>query len=198
MTSLLISVFDGNRLHILEFLQTGGNMKKVMFVAMVVCALAIVVVAQQPAPGIQNFLKINTEFCTGGQPTTAQLAELKAQGITTIINLRTVGENGFDAPAEEAEIKKLGMKYVHIPVSNQAGPKDEQADEFLKVTDDAKNRPVFIHCGSANRVGAFFMIRRVLRDGMTFDAAKTEAQKIGLRSAPLEEFAKQYIEKHKK
>jgi len=173
-------------------------MKKTMFAVLLLCVLAVVALGQQPAPGINNFLKINTEFCTGGQPTTAQLADLKAQGITTIINLRTPGEAGFDAAAEEAETKKLGMKYFNIPVSNQAGPKDEQADEFLKLTDDAKNRPVFIHCGSANRVGGFFMIRRVLRDGMTFDAAKSEAQKIGLRSAPLEEFAKQYIEKHKK
>jgi uncharacterized protein (TIGR01244 family) len=172
-------------------------MKRVILGAALACMTAIAALAQQPA-GIQNFLKINTEFCSGGQPTLAQLAELKAQGITTVINLRAVGENGFDAPAEEAEVKKLGMKYVHIPVSNQAGPKDEQADEFLKVTDDAKNRPVFIHCGSANRVGAFFMIRRVLRDGLTFDAAKTEATKIGLRSAALEEFAKQYVEKNKK
>jgi uncharacterized protein (TIGR01244 family) len=153
---------------------------------------------QLAAPGIQNFLKINTEFCTGGQPSAAQLGELKSQGITTIINLRAPGEAGFDAAAEEAETKKLGMKYFNIPVSNQAGPKDEQADEFLRLTDDAKNRPVFIHCGSANRVGGFFLIRRVLRDGMTFDAAKAEAQKIGLRSAALEEFAKQYIDKRKK
>ena len=174
-------------------------MKKAMFAMALVCVLAGVVVAQQQsAPAIQNFLRINTEICTGGQPTLAQLSELKAQGITTVINLRSPGENGFDAPAEEAETKKLGMKYFNIPVSNQAGPKDEQADEFLKLTDDAKNRPVFIHCGSANRVGGFFMIRRVLRDGMTFDAAKAEAQKIGLRSPQLEEFAKQYIEKRKK
>jgi uncharacterized protein (TIGR01244 family) len=156
------------------------------------------IAATQTAPGIQNFLKINTEFCTGGQPTPAQLSELKSQGITTVINLRTPGEAGFDAAAEEAEVKKLGMKYFNIPVSNQTGPKDEQADEFLKLTDDAKNRPIFVHCGSANRVGGFFMIRRVLRDGMTFDAAKAEAQKIGLRSPQLEEFAKQYIDKHKK
>ena len=171
-------------------------MKKVILAGALVCVMAIAGLAQQAA-GIQNFLKINTEFCSGGQPTLAQLAEIKAQGITAVINLRTVGEAGFDAPAEEAEVKKLGMKYFHIPVAN-AGPKDEQADEFLKVTDDTKNRPVFIHCGSANRVGAFFMIRRVLRDGLTFDAAKTEATKIGLRSAALEEFAKQFIEKRKK
>ena len=172
-------------------------MKRMILAGALVFVAAIAVIAQQPA-GIQNFLKINTEFCSGGQPTLAQLADLKAQGITAVVNLRTVGEAGFDAPAEEAEVKKLGMKYFHIPVSNQTGPKDEQADEFLKVTDDAKNRPVFIHCGSANRVGAFFMIRRVLRDGLTFDAAKVEATKIGLRSAQLEEFAKQYVEKHKK
>ena len=172
-------------------------MKSVKWALVVVCLLAVPAMAQQ-APAIQNFLKINTEVCTGGQPTLAQLAELKAQGITTVINLRTAGEAGFDAAAEEAETKKLGMKYFHIPVSNQAGPKDEQADEFLKVTDDAKNRPFFIHCGSANRVGAFFMIRRVLRDGMTYEAAKAEADKIGLRSQALADFAKQYIDKRKK
>ncbi|HET9218645.1 MAG TPA: protein tyrosine phosphatase family protein [Terriglobia bacterium] len=173
-------------------------MKKIMFAALLVGVFGVLAFGQQAVPGIQNFLKINTEFCTGGQPTPAHLAELKSQGINTIINLRAPGEAGFDAAAEEAETKKLGMKYFNIPVSNQAGPKDEQADEFLRLTDDAKNRPVFIHCGSANRVGGFFMIRRVLRDGMTFDAAKAEAQKIGLRSAALEEFAKQYIEKRKK
>ena len=173
-------------------------MKKTVFAVLLVCAVGTLAFGQQPAPGINNFLKINTDFCTGGQPTAAHLAELKAQGITTVINLRAPGEAGFDAAAEEADTKKLGMKYFNIPVSNQTGPKDEQADEFLRLTDDAKNRPVFVHCGSANRVGGFFLIRRVLRDGMTFDAAKTEAQKIGLRSATLEEFAKQYIEKRKK
>jgi len=173
-------------------------MKKSMFVAFLLLVFAALAMGQQPAPGIPNSLQINTELCTPGPPTPAQLADLQTQGVNTIINRRTPGEAGFDAAAEEAETKKLGMKYFNIPVSNQTGPKDEQADEFLKLTDDAKNRPVFIHCGSANRVGGFFMIRRVLRDGMTFDAAKAEAQKIGLRSATLEEFAKQYIEKHKK
>jgi uncharacterized protein (TIGR01244 family) len=172
-------------------------MKRLVLTMATVCATAAMAMAQQQASGIRNFLKINTEFCSGGQPTAAHLAELKAQGITAVINLRVVGEAGFDAPAEEADVKKLGMKYFHIPVTGQA-PKDEQADEFLKITDDAKNRPVFIHCASANRVGAFFMIRRVLRDGMTLEAAKAEATKIGLQSAALEAFAKQYIDKHKK
>jgi protein tyrosine phosphatase (PTP) superfamily phosphohydrolase (DUF442 family) len=43
----------------------------------------------------------------------AHLAELKAQGVTTVINLRVVGEARFDAPAEEDDVKKLGMKYSY-------------------------------------------------------------------------------------
>jgi len=42
------------------------------------------------------------------------------------------------------------------------------------------------------------MIRRVLRDGWTVEAAEKEAEKIGLRESPhLNEFARRYIEKHR-
>jgi hypothetical protein len=57
---------------------------------------------------------------------------------------------------------------------------------------------MFIHCTAAIRVGSFWLIRRVLRDGMTWDAALEEARKVGLVNAPhLEEFAKLYLEKHR-
>jgi hypothetical protein len=92
----------------------------------------------------------------------------------------------------------LGLKYFNIPFVF-AEPKDEQATEFLKITDDPANRPAFIHCAGAIRVGAFWMIRRVLRDGWKVDAAEEEAKKIGLKESPhLVEFARGYIERHKK
>ena len=34
--------------------------------------------AQAPAPSIRNFLRINDQFCTGGQPRPEHFAELKA------------------------------------------------------------------------------------------------------------------------
>jgi hypothetical protein len=72
-------------------------------------------------------------------------------------------------------------------------------DEFLKITDDPANRPMFIHCTAAIRVGGFWLIRRVLRDGMSYDAALAEARKVGLVNAPhLEEFARQYLARHGK
>ncbi|MBL8168361.1 MAG: hypothetical protein JNJ50_09420, partial [Acidobacteria bacterium] len=79
-------------------------------------------------------------------------------------------------------------------------PQPEDADDFLRITDEQlKNGPVFIHCAAAIRVGAFWLIRRVLRDGWDFEKALAEANRIGLRNQPqLIEFAKGYLEKHKK
>jgi uncharacterized protein (TIGR01244 family) len=151
---------------------------------------------QRDAPPIRNFLRVNENFCTGAQPRTEHLAQLKAGGIKSIINLRPPGEHR--AAEEEAAAKELGLRYFNIPVV-YGEPKEEQATEFLKLTDDPANRPAFVHCTGAIRVGAFWMIRRVLRDGWTIEDAEREAEKVGLREAPhLNEFARAYIEKHRK
>lgn len=158
-------------------------------------AVAVNALQQEETP-IRNFLRINDQFCTGGQPRLEHLEKLKAEGVKTIINLRQPSEHR--AEEEEAKAKELGLRYFNIPVVYR-DPKEEQATEFLKITDDPANRPVFIHCTAAIRVGAFWLIRRVLRDGWTFEEAEKEAEKVGLRESPhLKEFAKQYIEKHRK
>jgi uncharacterized protein (TIGR01244 family) len=173
-------------------------MKPLTFQALLLAAALTLSCSTTPKPAavaIKNFLRVNEAFCTGGQPAIEHLAELKAEGVRAIINLRTPGEHAAAAEASEAE--KLGLRYLNIPVIS-ADPKDEQATEFLKLTDDPANRPAFIHCAGAVRVGAFWMIRRVLRDGMTVEAAEEEARKIGLNNAPkLTEFARQYIEKNR-
>lgn len=151
---------------------------------------------QQEVPPIRNFVQVNKEFCTGGQPRLEHLQKLKDEGVKVIINLRPTGEHR--AAEEEAKVKELGLRYFNIPVVF-GDPKEEQATEFLKITDDPTNRPAFIHCASAIRVGAFWMIRRVLRDGWTVEAAEEEARKIGLKENPhLNEFARRYIERNRK
>jgi uncharacterized protein (TIGR01244 family) len=152
--------------------------------------------AQETVPPIRNFLRVDSNFCTGGQPRLEHLAQLKAEGVKAVINLRQPSEHR--AAEEEAKAKELGLRYFNIPVVF-GDPKEEQVAEFLKLTDDPANRPAFIHCTAAIRVGAFWMIRRVLRDGFTIDAAEEEAQKVGLRESPhLNAFARAYIEKHRK
>jgi uncharacterized protein (TIGR01244 family) len=150
----------------------------------------------QELPPIRNFLQVTPEFCTGGQPRIEHFAKLKADGVKAVLNLRQPGEHR--AEEEQAAVKQAGLKYFNIPVS-VSDPQDAQVAEFLKLTDDPSNRPMFIHCTAAIRVGAFWMIRRALRDGWTIDAAREEGRKVGLTTAPyLEEFARGYIERYKK
>lgn len=169
-------------------------MRKRFLISLIALILAAPATGQE-LPPIRNFLRVNDEFCTGGQPRLEHLEKLKAEGIKAIINLRQPGEHR--AQEEEEEARKFGLRYFNIPVAF-ADPKEEQVTEFLRLTDDAANRPAFIHCTAAIRVGAFWMIRRVLRDGLTIEAAEEEAKKVGLRDSPhLNEFARRYIEKHK-
>lgn len=153
-------------------------------------------VAQTPpaqAPDIRNFLQVTPDFCTGGQPRLEHFDALKTRGVKTVLNLRTPGEHRADE--EKAAVEKAGLKYFNIPVVYRE-PKDSDVDEFLRITDDPANRPMFVHCTAAIRVGGFWLIRRVLRDGMSWDAALEESRKVGLVNAPhLEEFAKAYVAK---
>ena len=168
-------------------------MKKLVLLIGLLSALPV---AAQESQSIRNFVRINENFCTGGQPRLEHLQALKNDGVKAIVNLRTPGEHR--AAEEEAKAREVGLRYFNIPVVF-ADPKEEQVTEFLKITDDPANRPVFIHCTAAIRVGAFWLIRRVLRDGWTFEDAEKEAEKIGLRESPhLNEFARRYIEKHRK
>lgn len=158
-------------------------------------AVLLSLFVQQPAVDdlslIRNFLRVSTDVCTGGQPRPGHYAALKADGVRAVLNLRTPGEHRADE--EEAAVKAAGMAYFNVPVVYTA-PTFESVDAFLRVTDDPKNRPIFIHCTAAIRVGAYWMIRRVLRDRWTWDAALSEARKIGLTEAPhLEAFAKEYV-----
>ena len=153
---------------------------------------------QEPAKdasSIKNFLRVNEQICTGGQPTMAELEKLKQEGVRAIINLRRPSE--YNAEEEAAKASELGLRYVNIPVDS-SDPQDAQVDEFLKATDDPANRPAFIHCASAGRVGAFWMVRRVQRDGWSLEKAEDEAKRIGMHSAKLRDFMVDYIRRHQK
>lgn len=163
--------------------------------------LAAAVAAQQSPPqlpetaSIRNYLRVNETICTGGQPTAEEMVRLKASGVRAILNLRRTSE--YDHAAEEQKAKELGLRYVNIPV-NTAEPAPQQVEEFLKALRDPALRPAFLHCGTANRVGAFWMIYRVLEDKWSVDDAEAEARKIGMRDGPARDFALKYIEGKRK
>lgn len=170
-------------------------MRRTCLVIALALGTAAIAGAQEPPP-IRKFLQVTPDFCTAGQPRPEHYAHLQAKGVKAVLNLRTPGEHR--AAEEQAEVERVGMKYFNIPFVYKQ-PSDEQVADFLRITDDPANRPMLIHCTAAIRVGAFWMIRRVLRDGMPYDAALAEARKVGLVDAPhLDEFVKDYLARHGK
>jgi uncharacterized protein (TIGR01244 family) len=63
-------------------------------------------------------IKIDDVVRTGGQPSEEHLAQLAADGIRTIINLRRAGEQNqpLDPDAEGEAARRAGLNYVSIPV----------------------------------------------------------------------------------
>lgn len=178
--------------------------RRVLAALAVVAAVAGTMAAEE---GIRNFLRLNEQVCTGGQPKLEELEKLKGEGVRGILNLRRPTEKQtpvpggepipYDATAEAEQAQRLGLRYFNIPVDGEA-PTDAQVEEFLRIAADEANRPLFIHCSSANRVGGFWMIRRVLVDGWSVEEAEKEARRIGLRNPKTEAFARDYIARHSK
>ncbi len=147
--------------------------------------------AQEEAPpGVRNYTRVDaTVACAGATPPEA-MADLKRLGFASIINFRTAGERGATVEAGQAAALEAGLKYFHLPFRT---PTAALTETFLTTVADPANQPVYIHCGSANRVGAMWLIKRVKLDGWDVDRATAEAEAIGLRSASLKDFALDYV-----
>lgn len=153
-------------------------------------------VQKKDVTGIRNYSRVDATVGCGGAVDPAAMTALKQEGYVSVINLRLASEEGANVDAGRAAAKAAGLKYIHLPF-NAAMPDSKVVDSFLAAVGDKTNQPVFIHCGSANRVGGVWMIKRVLKDGWPIDRARTEAEAIGLNNPQLIAFATEYINTHK-
>jgi uncharacterized protein (TIGR01244 family) len=164
-------------------------------------ALAATVASAQTAvtkatvPGIVNFSKVETTVACAGATTPAALVEVKRMGYNSVINLRMPSEAGAEIEAEAAAAKTAGINYVHLPFNVQA-PDPAVVDNFLKAITDKANQPAFIHCASANRAAALWMVKRIAIDKWDVDKASEEAAALGLTSPALKAFAIEQGQKH--
>ncbi len=147
--------------------------------------------------GVRNFSRVDATVGCAGATDPSAMAALKKEGFVAVVNLRVATEPGADVDAGRAAAQAAGLKYIHLPF-NAAAPDAKIVDSFLAAVADKSNQPVFIHCGSANRVGAMWMIKRALQDGWPVEKAKAEGEGIGLTSPQLAAFAAEYIKTHRR
>lgn len=99
-----------------------------------------------------KFVSVGEDVFIGGQPTERALREMKARGVTTVINLRSPEEMarvGFD---EAALVKELGMTYVYLPMrGTEALPYSPQGLTDFSAAMRAADGKVLLHCTIAWR-----------------------------------------------
>ena len=123
----------------------------------------------QPRPGLH----------TGGQPTEAQLAEFKQEGVRTVIDLRGADEDrGYD---EVAAMQRLGLRYERLPINGADDLTAENAAKLKKLLDDGGDE-VLLHCASGNRVGALLALMAKQQEGATNEEAMKLGKEAGMKS----------------
>src|SRR4051812_39546885 len=143
--------------------------------------------------GVTNACQILPSIITGGQPTEAQLRAFKAAGGEVVLDLRDPMESrSIDEPGL---VRELGIEYVNVPV--RAGSVDDTTMErILGALRQSKDKTLFFHCGSGNRVGGALIPHLILDHGMEEQDAVDQAMRVGLRSLEMMEWGLDYARRH--
>ena len=136
------------------------------------------------APGIENFTRLDESsgfagplVGFGGATQPSAMDWLKSNGFVTVINLRLETEEDANIGESRAAARQAGLTFIHLPFDPQNLTPD-LVSAFVSAASNPFIQPVYIHCGSATRAAALWMVGRVQQDGWEIDAASAEAQQI--------------------
>ena len=149
-------------------------------------------VKKETLDGVRNFTVVDATVGCAGATEVRALPAIKARGYKAIINLRQAAEPGAAIDDSRAAAEAAGLTFIHLPF-NGAQPDMATFDAFIKAVTNPVNQPAFVNCGSANRVGAVWLAKRMLVDRWDEAKAIEEAKAIGLSSAALQKFALEYV-----
>ena len=118
----------------------------------------------------KNRFEIAPGIWRSNQPAEADLARMRAAGITTIVNLRGASNRGYRMLEDEC-CRRLGLDLVHIRLTAKKAPSREALLELVGIIQRLQP-PLLLHCKSgADRTGFVSALWRLLREGDSVDAA---------------------------
>lgn len=154
-------------------------------------------IVRQEIPGVRNMSQVEPTVACAGATDASAIPEIARRGYKAIVNLRVASESGANIDEARAAAAQAGVRFVHLPFDT-ANPDDAAIDRFIAAVGDPANQPVFIHCASANRAAALWMIKRSVVDGWDTARAEAEAREIGLSHPSLRDWALAQIAKRKR
>jgi uncharacterized protein (TIGR01244 family) len=124
-------------------------------------------------------IPISDALTIGRQPSEEELRALAEAGFRAVVNLR--GEDEDDQPLSPQDegkfVKQMGLKYVHLPVATDH-LQLQQVDRFHQELENLPE-PVFVHCDTADRAGAFALMHVAVEEGWSGEQTLKKAEEIG-------------------
>ncbi len=128
-----------------------------------------------------KFARVGDDVFIGGQPTERALRELRAQGVTTVINLRSPPEMARVPFDEAALVKELGMEYVYLPMRGtpELPYSPAAVKSFAAAMASAKGK-VLLHCTIAWRASHLWAAYLIEHRDVPVATALQQARMINL------------------
>jgi uncharacterized protein (TIGR01244 family) len=128
--------------------------------------------------------QLDEKTLVNGQISPDDIAELKALGVTLIVNNRPDGEDVGQPESEdiEAAAKAAGIDYRHVPIARGMGPSDIEAmREAMHSVGDGK---MFAFCRSGNRSTLAWAVAKS-EDGVPREELNRMANEAGFDLGPV-------------
>lgn len=136
-----------------------------------------------PNPGLfqDKFVSVGDDVFISGQPSEKGLCQLRDQGVTTVVNLRSPPEMARVPFDEAALVKQLGMEYVYLPMRGTAElPYSPAAvKSFAAAMSNAKGK-VLLHCTIAWRASHLWAAYLIQYRNVPVATALAQARTINL------------------
>ena len=139
---------------------------------------------------ILNYLVLNEQLITGGQPSQDSFKKLSKKGGVVVVNLLPSHQNLIDN--EEFLVAENNMDYIHIPV-DWDNPKETDFNSFVMAMKKHQGEKIFVHCAMNMRVSAFIYLHRILHNNFHKEKAKESMEKIWKPSGTWAEFIEKIL-----
>ena len=128
--------------------------------------------------------RLDERTLVAGQIAPADVAALKQQGVTMIVNNRPDGEDVGQPKSADIEqaARDAGIAYRHVPIVRGMGPSDVEA--MRAAIHDAGDGTLFAFCRSGNRSALAWAVARS-EDGMPRDELERCMSEAGFNLGPV-------------
>ncbi len=131
--------------------------------------------ADSSLASVRAFVQISDHIATSGQIGVRHIGTIKEAGYELIVNLAPArkqmnGEEPFAAV-------EAGLAYVQIPVDFQ-NPELRDLEFFFGIMEANADRKVYVHCFANMRASSFMYLYRIIRLGVSPEAAEADLNKV--------------------